>query len=244
MKKVHFIMQGKGGVGKSFVASLLAQYHLEKSLPVVCVDADPINATFSRYQAFGAKQFDLMENNEVELAKCDELIESMLEEDSHFVVDTGVASFLPMCNYLIGYGAVESLAEAGKTVVIHTIVTGGQAMLDTLENFSRLASQLPEAIEMMVWLNEHFGPVSAKDKEFEQMKAYQEHGQRIQGIIRLPKQESLFGRNVKTMLEKWLTFDEAITGHDFRILERQRLTMVRRSLFEQMSAVMKEGVPA
>src|ERR1043166_6545597 len=224
MKKVHMTLQGKGGVGKSFVASLLAQYHFEKDLPVVCVDADPINATFSRYKAFNTRQFDLMERNDVEMAKLDELMEMILAEDAHFVVDNGVASFLPMCNYLVGYGAVEALNAANKELIIHTIITGDQGLLDTLENFAKMAAQMPESVQIMVWLNEHFGLVEADGKPFEKMKAYQEYKDRVIGLIRIPQQVSLFSRNVRAMLERWLTFEEAITSTDFRVLEKQRLT--------------------
>ena len=44
MATVHFIQQGKGGVGKSFIFSLLYQalkYHFGKE--VYAFDADPIN---------------------------------------------------------------------------------------------------------------------------------------------------------------------------------------------------------
>ena len=50
MKQIHFILQGKGGVGKSFIASLLAQYLRDrKNGQVVCFDTDPVNPTLSRY---------------------------------------------------------------------------------------------------------------------------------------------------------------------------------------------------
>ena len=238
MKTVHMTLQGKGGVGKSFVASLLAQYHLEKGLDTVCIDADPINATFSRYKAFQTRQFDLMERNEVEMAKLDELMEMMISEDSHFIVDNGVASFLPMSNYLVGFGAVEALEQADKRLMIHTVITGDQGLLDTLENFTKIATQMPPQVQIMLWLNEHFGPISFDGKTFEEMKTYKAHKDRLAGIIQIPQQQSLFSRNLRTMLDRFLTFDEAITGTDFRLLEKQRLTMVRRDLFEKMAVAL------
>ena len=235
MKTVHMTLQGKGGVGKSYVASLLAQYHTEKGLDAVCIDADPINATFSRYKSFQAKQFDLMERNEVEMAKLDELMEMVINEDNHFVIDNGVASFLPMSNYLVGFGAVEALEAAGKQLMIHTVITGDQGLLDTLESFTKIANQMSPKVKIMLWLNEHFGPIESNGKAFEDMKAYKEHKDRVAGIIRIPQQQSLFSRNVRAMLDRFLTFDEAISSTDFRLLEKQRLTMVRRELFDKMA---------
>ena len=44
MSQINFILQGKGGVGKSVCSALLAQYKKSKSgeFPL-CIDLDPIN---------------------------------------------------------------------------------------------------------------------------------------------------------------------------------------------------------
>ena len=46
-RKLHFVLQGKGGVGKTVVALLLSQCIEEKGEPVICVDTDPVNASLS-----------------------------------------------------------------------------------------------------------------------------------------------------------------------------------------------------
>jgi CO dehydrogenase nickel-insertion accessory protein CooC1 len=49
---VHFILQGKGGIGKTLVSTLLANWIRTKdALPLRCFDTDQENATFSRYKA-------------------------------------------------------------------------------------------------------------------------------------------------------------------------------------------------
>ncbi|MGG6267113.1 hypothetical protein ACQ4M3_13180 [Leptolyngbya sp. AN03gr2] len=40
MAQLHFIDGLKGGVGKSFISTLLIQYCLDKKLPLIAVDAD------------------------------------------------------------------------------------------------------------------------------------------------------------------------------------------------------------
>ena len=47
IRKVHFILNSKGGVGKSFVAFLLALYYPPFAGAVLCFDADATTATFS-----------------------------------------------------------------------------------------------------------------------------------------------------------------------------------------------------
>src|SRR5580704_6424507 len=52
---VHLVLQGKGGVGKSFVSAILAQYFRTKPVPVNCLDTDPVNATFAQYRVLEAE---------------------------------------------------------------------------------------------------------------------------------------------------------------------------------------------
>ena len=50
MANIHMVLQGKGGVGKSFIAAVLAQFKASKGQKPLCIDTDPINATFPRLQ--------------------------------------------------------------------------------------------------------------------------------------------------------------------------------------------------
>ena len=61
---VHFILQGKGGIGKSFAASLLAQYLDERfSHSLHCLDTDQENTTFSHYQALNVQHVNVMNHD-------------------------------------------------------------------------------------------------------------------------------------------------------------------------------------
>ena len=50
MSKIHIILQGKGGVGKSLIAAVLAQYKASKGQNPLCIDTDPVNATFNGFK--------------------------------------------------------------------------------------------------------------------------------------------------------------------------------------------------
>ena len=47
MAKIHMILQGKGGVGKSMIAATLAQWKRAHGEAPLCIDTDPVNATFA-----------------------------------------------------------------------------------------------------------------------------------------------------------------------------------------------------
>ena len=88
MKDIHFIVQGKGGVGKSFIASLLAQF-FSKNKQVLCFDTDPVNQTFSRYKALNVKTIDILdEHNNIDSGKFDVLMNTLLsDEDVEYVCE-------------------------------------------------------------------------------------------------------------------------------------------------------------
>ncbi len=239
MKKVHFVLQGKGGVGKTYVASLLAQYHQEHDRDVICLDTDPVNATFSGYKAFNVKRLELMDGNELNARQFDQMMKQLVEEDSHFVIDNGAASFLPLSSYIVENDVINMLTDKGKEVYIHTLITGSQGLRDTLTGFSKLAEHLPESANLIVWLNEYFGPIiSEEGKSFEEMKVYTKHKSRINGLIRIPRQtSSTFGQDVEMMLTHRATFEEVKENPIFELMAKQRLLMVKRALFEQMDAV-------
>ena len=90
----------------------------------------------------------------------------------------------------------------------------------------------------MVWLNPYWGPIELEGKSFEQMKAYTAHKDRVSAIVRLPDlKKETFGRDLSDMLQAHLTFDEAIALPSLTIMARQRLSIIKKQLFEQFSAV-------
>ena len=130
------------------------------------------------------------------------------------------------------------MANAKKTVVIHTVVTGNQAMLDTLRGLDDLCQQLPAEAEVVVWLNEFFGAIEMDGKAFEQMAVYVKHRARISSLVRIPRQtSSTFGTDVALMLEKKLTFADVDQSVDFGLMAKQRLTHVKRTIFDQLAHV-------
>src|SRR5579863_2306850 len=138
---IHLTLQGKGGVGKSVVASILAQYLRDKGRDVRCIDTDPVNRTFAQYGALRADRLNLRdEHNRIEQRAFDSLMDRFLNEDAAtFVVDNGASTFLPLWHYLLENNALDYLRQSGRKVYVHTVITGGQALLDTLNGFHELA---------------------------------------------------------------------------------------------------------
>ncbi len=228
MATFNFVLQGKGGVGKSYISSILAQYYQRQGQPLVCIDTDPVNATFTGYESFGVQSLDIMDGDNIDPRRFDLLMETLLvqPEDTQVVVDNGAATFVPLGAYLAENKAMDLLQSSGHYVRLHSVITGGQAMSDTLVGMQTLIKNFP-GVPIVAWLNTFFGAIENRGKSFEEFAIYKEFQSHFESLVWLPKfSASTFGKDIEAMLSRRLTFAEASSCGDFGIMTRQRLTMV------------------
>ncbi len=238
MASIHLILQGKGGVGKSMIAAFIAQYKLGKGKLPLCLDTDPVNASFEAYKSLKVSRLSILQHEEIDPRRFDQLIEQIAKAKTDVIIDNGASSFVPLSAYVLSNHVPTLLRDMGHQLIVHTVVTGGQALLDTLTGMTQLIRQFPADVPFVVWLNPYWGPIELEGKSFEQMKAYREHKDRISAIIPLPDlKKETFGRDLSDMLQAHLTFDEAIALPSLTIMARQRLSIIKKQLFEQFSAV-------
>ena len=237
--KVHMTLQGKGGIGKSFICFLLAQYKMAKGPAPLCVDTDAVNGTFQGFGALNAVKLDVLEGKEINRGKFDHLVELILENDrSDSIVDSGASTFVPLWHYITGNRIPQLLAEMGRELVIHAVVTGGQALEETVAGFSQLAGQFTEQASFVIWLNPNFGPVKRERRDFEQFSEYIDFKDQVSAIVRLPQFAELFRLDLSDMLQRRLTFDEALRMRSFTVITRQRLIMIKRNFFQLMDGAL------
>ena len=235
MAKIHMILQGKGGVGKSFISSTLAQHKVAKGGNPLCIDTDPVNATFYGFKKLNVKKLDLMEGDEIDPRKFDNLVELISKSKSDVVIDNGASTFVALSHYLISNHIPALLKEMGHELIVHTVITGGQALSDTLNGFDLMIKQFSSDITFVVWLNPFWGKIESNGKSFESMKVYLDNKSRVSAIIKIPDYKAeTFGRDLSEMLQAKLTFDDAIDKPELTIMMRQRLKIVKSQLFEQL----------
>ena len=235
MTRIHMILQGKGGVGKSMIAAVIAQYKASKGQMPLCIDTDPVNATFAGYQALNVRRLNIMDGDEINTRNFDALVEMVASAEADVIIDNGASSFVPLSHYLISNQVPALLKEMGHDLVVHTVVTGGQALLDTVSGFAQLASQFPSECLVVVWLNPYWGPIEHEGKGFEQLKAYTANKGRVSSIIQIPAlKEETYGRDFSEMLQNRRTFDEALADPALTIMTRQRLKIVKAQFLGQL----------
>lgn len=241
MARVHLTLQGKGGVGKSMMATIIAQYKREKGSRVLCIDTDPVNATFEGFEALNVRRLEIMDRDEINSRSFDTLIEWIASEEADdIVIDNGASSFVPLSSYLISNGVPDMLAEMGHQVIVHIAITGGQAYDDTVNGFSAIVSQYPETARFVVWLNPYWGPVqSSEGVPFENDPEYKAalkaaKGQILGFVVIENMKKDLAGRDFSEMLKEHLLFDEALARESLPIMTRQRLKLVKRGFYDQL----------
>lgn len=238
MKRAHVILQGKGGVGKSLIASLLAQHFVARGVTPICIDTDPVNATFAGYKEFGAVRLQIINNDDIDPRAFDKLAEMMIEAPagSTFIVDNGAATFVPLSVWMIENGVVKFLEEHGIELVLHSVVTGGQAQSDTMVGLKNLLNHFT-SVSTVVWLNEYFGKPEKNGMTFDQSRLFLEHKDQIHALVHIPEvRKETFGADLEQMLREKQTFSAAAGDEKFTLMARQRLAMIWRDLDRQMQA--------
>jgi hypothetical protein len=85
--------------------------------------------------------------------------------------------------------------------------------------------------------------VRIDDVAFEDTPVYRNAKPRISAIVDLKRQNpQSFGANLATLLERKQTFEEALNGTAFNTVERQRLAMIQREVFEQLALVVDDAI--
>jgi hypothetical protein len=236
MSIAHFVLQGKGGVGKSLVASLLYQYIDKQGLKVSGIDTDPVNSTFAGYANLDVTALDILKGDDIDQRRFDQLMEIVTTSVAdHIVIDNGAATFVPLLSYLKQNKALDLLLELGHSILLHTVLTGGQAAQDTATGLKTLASNfidtdLGQKIGLVVWLNRYFGELASGETKLENFKVYQEYKDKFYAVISIPdRKHSTFGQDLEDMFSRRETFEAAINSSS-PLMTRQRLLMFWRDV--------------
>jgi hypothetical protein len=179
----------------------------------------------------------MTESRTIDPKRFDSLMIDILEADGNCVIDNGANTFSPLLAYLIENDCFNLLEESGRKVYIHTIVGGGDTLHDTAMGFVSTAKSTH--VPLVLWENEHFGLLqSASGKAFIESQTYADNSARVRGRVVLAQRNAdTFGADVKKMNTARLTVDEVKSSDKFNVMEKQRIKVVFRDLYEQLDLV-------
>lgn len=243
MSNIHFIMQPKGGVGKSWVSALLAQYLKSKQKKISCADTDPKTPTFINFKSLNVAYIEIFENGKIKQAKFDSLIESMLANDCEFVVDTGGNTFIDLKNYLLDNSIFDTLHESNKKVFIHCPLTGGQALQKTIEGFTELLNIKSNFFKIVIWENEFYGPVGSDSGLAVESDLYLnavESG-KVLGSVKIKdrKDSDSYVADLTKMTTNSFTLDDVNSSTDFNLMAKRRMHTVVNDVFAELDKIPK-----
>ncbi|MDR1045345.1 MAG: conjugal transfer protein TraL [Candidatus Adiutrix sp.] len=240
MATIHLFLTGKGGVGKSFAAALLYQY-LRKKLAdqtdnpyqLVAYDTDPVNSTFAGYKEFEVTGLKIMDGDDIDPSSFDRLVDEIcaLNGEAQVIVDNGASCYVSLCSYIKGNNAFDTLRDEGHAVLIHTLVTGGQALGETLNELRTLSRHFPD-VPLVVWLNPYFGEISMDGQKFQEFKFYKEASANIKAIIEIPHiKQVLFAKDMGTLLARKWSFEAGVNS-SLPLMSRQRFKNMWRNIHQ------------
>lgn len=242
---VHFVMQEKGGVGKTLVAYFLAQYLREKcdAADLLCFDIDASNNSLARFRGLNVRALDLVENGEIPQEKFHPIFNELFGSDQPLVVDIGTSAVIAFLDFAVKMGLFEQIAaDLGRRLFVHVVLMGGAEAEDTLESFKGIGGALPAAPGMaflVPWCNPYHGKVifdgdmSLKDTVI--YKSLDEKGT-LTEPIEIPERGAAFARTLNKITRDGLTFADAKQEKSLDFAEKHIVEQIRKGLYAEISA--------
>jgi hypothetical protein len=147
MANVHLIGGEKGGVGKSLVSRLLAQYFIDRGLPFKGYDSDKSHGALLRFYADYAQPV-IVDS----YAALDSVIEAAAQEpEQRVLIDLAAQTHLFLTRWIDDSGLIDVAADLGISLVYWHVMDSGRDSVDLLR---KLLDQFGGRLKLVVVLNE------------------------------------------------------------------------------------------
>jgi len=215
MATIHFIGGEKGGVGKSLVARLLAQYLIDQKLPFLGFDSDRSHGALLRFYAAYASPVVIDRYESL-----DKVVEAATEDvQRRIVVDLAAQTHQPLVQWMEESGMLELARDFGISVRYWHVMDSGKDSVDLL---GRLLDRFGAQLDYVLVLNQLRGD----DFDIFEKSGHKERalglGAKIAALPRL--HESAMTRIDARSTSFWAAAhsgDRELTG--LGLLERQRV---------------------
>lgn len=145
MTQIHFVGGEKGGVGKSVLARLLAQYHIDRERPFTAFDADLSHGALLRYYGDYAEAVDI-----ARFESADSIVETAAESGKDVIVDLAAQASRALDRWINETGLVELGAELGTRIRLWHVMDDST---DSLRLLGELLDNYGEGPEYIVVRN-------------------------------------------------------------------------------------------
>jgi hypothetical protein len=153
MAKIHLIGGEKGGVGKSVVARVVAQYLIDKELSFLGFDTDRSHGALLRFYADYASPVVVDRYESLDL-----IVESAIANpDKRILVDLAAQTQVPLVRWMDESGVLEMAGEGGFSLTYWHVMDSGKDSLDLLKKLlDRFGARLNYVIVLNQLRGENF----------------------------------------------------------------------------------------
>ncbi len=129
MTTIHLIGGEKGGVGKSVVARLLAQYLIDHEIPFIGFDTDRSHGALLRFYSDYASSTIIDDYQSL-----DKIIETAVEQpEQRILVDLAAQTHYPLANWIAESGVLELAEELNLSICYWNVLDSGKDCVDLLD---------------------------------------------------------------------------------------------------------------
>ncbi len=229
MANIHFIGGEKGGVGKSLVARILAQYLIDKQMPFLGFDTDRSHGALMRFYAGFASPV-IVDRYEA----LDAIIEAAVEQpERRILVDLAAQTHDPLAKWMDEAGVVDLAGEAGFTLNYWHVMDAGKDSVDLL---AKLLDRFSDRLRYVLVLNQLRGDDFSILKESGQQARAVALGAKSISIKRL--NEGAIQKIDASSSSFWAaknSGDKENAG--LGLMDRQRVKMWLRAAYEEIDGV-------
>jgi len=229
MNKIHLIGGEKGGVGKSVVARVVAQYMIDKNIPFLGFDTDRSHGSLLRFYADYASPV-VVDNYE----SLDAIVEAASEQaDKRVLVDLAAQTHEPLVKWMDDSGVLEAAEELGLTFTYWHVMDSGKDSVDLLK---KLLDRFGARLNYVIVLNQLRGDNFDLFNESGERERLMGSGASIITLKRL--HEPVINKIDAGSTSFWAAKNRSATdAKGLGLLERQRVKLWLRSAYEQIETV-------
>jgi cellulose biosynthesis protein BcsQ len=227
-RQLNLVLNGKGGVGKSFFAVNLLQFLKDRGSLFIALDSDNENSTLKRFHA------DAAFINLAQTRSLDEMFRA-LERAELVVVDCRAASTDVFLKYFaaIDAASVLRLLDARLTLLMPV-----NHEADSLDQIQRVVERLADTARFVVIRNQVHS---------EAFTLYEQSAVRVKLLKKLGGKEITMPRMEEWLVEglnrENLTISAAAKHESFYLLDRQRLVIWQKRLYAEIESAIDLLLP-
>jgi len=232
MASLNFIGGEKGGVGKSVLSRLLAQYFIDRGRPFTGFDTDRSHTSFTRFYADYASPVivDRYEGLDKIASRFEEV--PVIGQQESVIVDLAAQTALPLARWIKDSDLLPLLGEMGVTVNFWHLADAGKDSVDLLE---RLLNTYGPGPNYIVVKNLGRGSDFSELEQSAALKKALALGARVVTLAQL--HETSMRKIDRQNASFWSAINNRTEGETLGMLERQRVKTWLKNSYEMLDGL-------